>query len=142
MLLIARSLLYSPLSIDVDECERGLALCQGEAQCRDTDGAYECVCGEGLRVSEDGLSCDGKLITRPAIAAYVSIYNRNHSSNLYRPLHGVYKLLIAPLSCGRYQRVPKWISLQSWMCQHSWILQMCVPAWIHLINGVREHLCW
>ena len=52
---------FSP-STDVDECARGLDLCQGEAECRDTDGAYECICGEGLTVSEDGLSCVGKPI--------------------------------------------------------------------------------
>jgi hypothetical protein len=43
--------------INVDECARGLDLCQGEAVCQDMDGSYECTCRDGLTVSAEGYSC-------------------------------------------------------------------------------------
>ena len=49
-----------PFFLDVNECERGLDLCQGRAQCRDTDGDYKCTCPQGFRESTDELSCIGK----------------------------------------------------------------------------------
>ena len=52
--------LYVSLFPDVDECARGLYICPAEAECRDADGDYECICAEGLKLSEDGLRCVGK----------------------------------------------------------------------------------
>lgn len=50
------------LSPDVDECMVA-NLCPGQL-CLNSPGSYTCrSCGAGLRLSEDGYGCEGKLTT-------------------------------------------------------------------------------
>ena len=41
---------------DIDECERNTDGC--EDGCRNTEGSFECACGNGYRLSADGRTCD------------------------------------------------------------------------------------
>ena len=43
---------------DIDECAENTDGC--EQMCTDTDGSFECSCGDGFSVSSDGKSCDGE----------------------------------------------------------------------------------
>ena len=45
--------------IDINECETGSNLCNGSADCADTDGSYECMCMTGY--SGDGFICESEL---------------------------------------------------------------------------------
>ena len=45
------------LCVDINECEDLTALCDSNAECTNTQGSYECTCGDGY--SGDGLSCSG-----------------------------------------------------------------------------------
>ena len=44
-------------NIDIDECEIGSDLCDGNAECNNTEGSYLCKCTVGY--SGDGYSCRG-----------------------------------------------------------------------------------
>ena len=49
--------------LDINECLSTSVEC--EAGCRNTEGSYECVCGDGERIGNDGKSCKGKkMLTR------------------------------------------------------------------------------
>ena len=52
---------FDPVTcLDVDECEEGTDLCNGNALCNNNIGSYECVCMEGYE--GDGFECNGKVI--------------------------------------------------------------------------------
>ena len=38
--------LYSHF-VDIDECMENIHMCDGNAQCRDTFGSYDCLCNAG-----------------------------------------------------------------------------------------------
>jgi len=44
--------------IDIDECALGLAGCDVNANCSDTEGSYECTCSLGYTGS--GVECSGR----------------------------------------------------------------------------------
>lgn len=44
--------------VDVDECELGTDLCNGNAFCTNNIGLYECSCMEGYK--GDGFDCRGE----------------------------------------------------------------------------------
>ena len=44
-------------SSDIDECELGTHTCNSNASCADTDGSFNCTCGEGFE--GDGFICTG-----------------------------------------------------------------------------------
>jgi len=50
------------VSLDVSECESGLAYCPKNSVCVNTYGAYKCVCDEGF--VKLGLRCEGKTVYR------------------------------------------------------------------------------
>lgn len=48
---------------DINECRSRLTC--GQAQCRNTLGAYYCTCHHGYVLNPDGRSCQGKANVRP-----------------------------------------------------------------------------
>ena len=48
-------------STDINECEADEVPCDGNAQCVNVDGSFNCTCNEGF--GGDGFTCVGKLIT-------------------------------------------------------------------------------
>ena len=44
--------------VDIDECARGLADCDVNANCSDTEGSYVCNCFQGYTGS--GVECTGR----------------------------------------------------------------------------------
>lgn len=42
---------------DLDECSNGTHMCNSNADCRNTQGSYRCICKEGF--SGDGFFCSG-----------------------------------------------------------------------------------
>ena len=46
--------------VDVDECTEGGHQCQGNAQCQNTLGGYNCACTTGYRLAADQRTCQGK----------------------------------------------------------------------------------
>ena len=45
---------------DIDECERGMAICDPNADCVNTAGSYICTCVDGY--DGDGRECSGKTL--------------------------------------------------------------------------------
>ena len=43
----------------MDECQLGVDNCDGNAECINSIGSYECICKSGL--TGDGTVCNGKL---------------------------------------------------------------------------------
>ena len=46
-------------SADVNECELETYPCSSNANCTDSDGSFNCTCGEGFE--GDGFNCTGKV---------------------------------------------------------------------------------
>ena len=44
--------------VDVDECKKGDAVCNG-GKCINVPGSYRCTCEGGLQYAEDGVACQG-----------------------------------------------------------------------------------
>ena len=42
---------------DINECVKGTDNCDGNADCSNTEGSFECTCNEGY--VGDGANCDG-----------------------------------------------------------------------------------
>ena len=55
-LFIIPLIIQSP---DVNECELEIHTCRSNANCTDTDGSFNCTCGEGFE--GDGFNCTGKV---------------------------------------------------------------------------------
>ena len=51
-------LLTSVLMTDIDECAGNDTVCDGNADCHDTDGSYWCECRPGFQ--GDGYNCTGE----------------------------------------------------------------------------------
>uniref|UniRef100_A0A1I7X8T5 EGF-like domain-containing protein n=1 Tax=Heterorhabditis bacteriophora TaxID=37862 RepID=A0A1I7X8T5_HETBA len=58
------------ISLDVDECARGLHNCDESARCYNYVGGYSCFCPMGYRKTDKG-TCHGKLLTLPKIIELV-----------------------------------------------------------------------
>ena len=49
------------LFLDLDECESGLFDCDPDyGVCVNTVGSYQCTCTDGMKLSQDGVYCEGK----------------------------------------------------------------------------------
>ena len=46
---------------DIDECNH-FNVCDGNADCENTDGSFNCVCKLGFMISRNGQSCEGKAL--------------------------------------------------------------------------------
>ena len=55
--------------IDIDECALGLAGCDVNANCSDTEGSYECTCSLGYTGS--GLECSGRWLFSTSVSLHV-----------------------------------------------------------------------
>ena len=51
-------LILSNISLDVDECEEGLAPCDANGHCMNTKGSYLCLCNPGYE--GNGTTCAGR----------------------------------------------------------------------------------
>lgn len=47
------------LSLDIDECRRGLSQCKQD--CNNSPGGYSCACRLGYSLDRDGITCNGKI---------------------------------------------------------------------------------
>lgn len=56
--LIESILIGFSVLVDVDECELGTDVCNGNAFCTNNVGLYECSCMEGY--TGDGFDCRGR----------------------------------------------------------------------------------
>ena len=50
--------MHNFISADVDECKLEVDICDGNAECINTDGSYMCACKSGFM--GDGTICNGK----------------------------------------------------------------------------------
>ena len=55
-------LIYLSGSADINECELEIHTCNPNANCADTDGSFNCTCGEGFE--GNGFNCTGTPSTR------------------------------------------------------------------------------
>ena len=54
--------IYLSGSADINECELEIHTCNPNANCADTDGSFNCTCGEGFE--GNGFNCTGTPSTR------------------------------------------------------------------------------
>ena len=45
---------------DVDECSLGLAWCDKNAACVNTEGGFNCTCPDGYTTYDDGQTCNSE----------------------------------------------------------------------------------
>ena len=50
------------ITSDIDECELGLADCDGNAYCTNTTGSYTCTCNKGYTGEGHNGFCEGTII--------------------------------------------------------------------------------
>ena len=79
---------------DDNECELDLYHCDPFAQCKNTNGSYDCICREGF--SGDGFSCQ---VCIPLSFLFVFVHDENllcrTSMNVSRTTEVVIKMLNA-----------------------------------------------
>ena len=79
---------------DDNECELDLYHCDSFAQCKNTNGSYDCICREGF--SGDGFSCQ---VCIPLSFLFVFVHDENllcrTSMNVSRTTEVVIKMLNA-----------------------------------------------
>ena len=57
---------------DVDECLLGLAWCDKNATCVNTEGGFNCKCPDGFTTLDEGQMCNGEF--RSTIKCFISHY--------------------------------------------------------------------
>ena len=53
---------FGDFSADIDECDMEVHGCMHT--CNNTQGSYECLCGDGYELMENGRNCTGKPATQ------------------------------------------------------------------------------
>ena len=61
LMLLLILLSFFCICTDIDECSSGVHNCA--QNCTNTVGSYTCSCRSGYRLNNDGLRCDGQMLT-------------------------------------------------------------------------------